>query len=58
MEWISTENYFPDIGQEVVITDGQTYEIAWTTEEESWDSYDSIHLEKITHWMYIPELPK
>ena len=58
MEWISVEDKFPEIGQQVVYIRDVGEEIlyntcSWSKEDENW-----MKMNNITHWMLLPEPPK
>lgn len=58
MNWIDASLTVPDNDDEVLITDGETFEVGryCVDDEDPWSGYDWMHT-IVTHWMKI-ELPK
>lgn len=74
MNWINVKDSLPQINVDgskafdsvdVIATDGIyvctcTFDSGWYCQEQwyAWNNYNQIPKSQITHWMYLPEVPK
>lgn len=62
-EWISVKDRLPENKQEVLVYDDDFMEMmVCRYEDDQWNYYfmlknTSLQIMKVTHWMYLPELP-
>ena len=57
--WMSVEERLPEVGDEVLITDGVFVFLALLTEDRQWEmSCDAVFkLERFAHWLPLSALP-
>ena len=57
--WLSVEQRLPEVGDEVLITDGVFVFLALLTEDRQWEmSCDAVFkLERFAHWLPLSALP-
>lgn len=63
MKWISVHEKVPDDLEEVLFTDNKEifkgYRMRSSLDDRfSWYSNSDFTIHDVTHWMYLPELPK
>jgi hypothetical protein len=55
--WISIEERLPELGVDAMVIDRGELKIAWRrTQDGEWSSFSALN--KITHWMPLPEPPE
>lgn len=61
-QWIKVEDGLPKVKKEVLVTDGKDIYIAHLLEinpqRKDWFFYYEAYNSVITHWMFLPDLPK
>lgn len=64
-EWISVKDRLPEMGMDVLVTDGLHTMVTWcenTNDGVKWVdnyyTYVNVRFKEVTHWMPLPESPK
>lgn len=57
MKWHLCDESFPQLYQDVLLTDGERIVIGYLTTQDSWEIGEEENLSRITHWMPLPKLP-